>query len=105
MIRIHHGVLIEPAGDDRGNDQEGRSPLLQPGLAEGLGDRDVERVAPSGMQLGLEDLAGNVRGNQRFDIARGTRRRPAVGMDQDCEEADGEAPTGIDGRQAGRFQR
>lgn len=102
VVRIDHNVSVAARGDNGGDDQERRSTSLDPSLAKGLSDRNVERVVPSNVQERIECLPRYIIGNDSFDVACGTRGRFAVGMDKYLNEADSEACPCVDGRESRR---
>ncbi len=103
VVRIDNDVRIAPGSDDgRNNEQSGPS-VLNPVPAEGLGDRHIAQVVPTGVGGGNEHLARNVVGDDGFDKSRGAWRRLAIGMHEKLDQTDGEARSGVNHRKARRI--
>ena len=97
MARIDHNVSVAAGRDDRRDDQKGRSTPLDPSLAKHLGDRNVQRIVPSNMDMRIEYLPGHILGHHSLDVSCGARGRFAVSMDQHLNQADSEARARVDG--------
>ncbi len=100
---LRHDVRVAPARYDGRNDQQSRSPALDPISAEGLGDREIAQVVPAWIRGGRERLAGSVVGDDGFDTSRGARRRLPIGVDENLDETEGEARSRVDCGKAGRI--
>lgn len=98
MVGIDDNVRVAPGGDDARNEEQSRPLALDPVSAKGLGDRHVIEIVPTRMGEGIERFARDVVRGDGLDKSRGAWRRPAIGVDENLNETDGETGPGVDRR-------
>lgn len=103
VARVDDDVQIAPAGYDGRNDQQSGPPVFDPVSTEVLRDREIAQIVPAGVRDGVKRLSGNVVGDDGLDAPGAARGRLPVGMDENFDQAEGEAGSHIDRRQAGRI--